>query len=307
MEEQVRKNLGYHYTSVDAFMKMLDGIEYGKFKFHAGSIVSLNDPTEMEYGYGEVMKVLPQIEQELSIDDVNYKLSQLWNQDLTYSCEEWHKVHFNTMKEYSQYPYVISCSRNRDYLQLWNMYGNNGKGIALGLDLRIYYTERSSQDGLRILDFTHLDFDSPHALDVEYGTMSLRGQLYLMVKGEYSRYLKIVQGTMDREEIARKQLKTLSQMMILVAPFVKHNAYEGERESRIIGVSQELTNIKFKQNAKGGLTPYIEVGIPTTYLKEVVVGPCCDYDEIKKCIEIRFIQQGISEVEVIRSAIPYRG
>lgn len=307
MEEQIKENLGFHYTPIEAFMKMLDGIGNGKFKFHASSIFSLNDPSEMKYGYGEIMKKLPHIEAEFSISNANYKLSEMWNKDKSYSYEEWYKIHLNKMKEYSQYPYVISYSRNRDNLQLWGMYGDNGRGIALGFDLRIYFFERLSQKGLRILDSTHLDFENIHSIDVEYGSMSMKSKLYFLVRGEYIKYLKEVQGITDKEEIVQKQLNALSRIMILVAPFVKHEAYEFEKESRIIQVHKNIEDIKFKPNVRGGLTPYIEVEIPTSYLKEVIIGPCCDFDLIKKCIEIRLLQKGIGDVEIAPSAVPYRG
>ena len=309
MEQQVRENLAYHYTSVDSFIKIFDGIENEKIKFHASSIFSLNDPTEMEYGYREIMKKLPQIEEEFSISDANYKLSKLWNKDTSYSYDEWYRIHLNKMKDYFQYPYVISYARNRenrDNLQLWRMYGNNGKGMALGLDLRLYFIERPSQDGIRILDSTHINFGFPHAIDVEYGTISLKNKLFFLIKGEYSRYLKTVQGIIDKEEIVQKQLNALSHIMILLAPFVKHNAYEREKESRIISVPQKMADVKFKLNTRGNIIPYIEVPIPASCLKEVIVGPCCDYNEIRNYIKIRFLQLGIDGVDIIQSTIPYR-
>ena len=307
MEKPVCDNLCYHYTSVDTFIKILDGIEDDNFKFHASSIFSLNDPSEMEYGYREIAKLMPQIEDVLSINDMRYKLSGIWNLDPQLSLDKWMNYHIKKMKEHFQHSCVISYSRNRDNLQLWGMYGNNGMGLALGFDLRVYFKEMSPQDGLRILNSTHIDFDTPHALDVEYDTIPPMSLPYYLVRAEYSRYWKAVQGVMDKNEIIDKQIDALSQMVMVAAPFVKHRAYDFEKESRIIQVHKKVEDIKIKSNTRRGLVPYIEVKIPTSCLKEVIVGPCCDFDLIKKCIEIKLSQRGMRDVEITASVVPYRG
>ncbi len=306
MEKQVRDNLGYHYTSIDSFMSIFDGIEDGKFKFHASSIFSLNDPTEMEYGYREICKLLPEIEKELSISDVRYKLSGMWSIDPQLSLNEWINRHLKMMRCNFQHSCVISYSRNRDNLQLWGMYGNNGKGVALGLDVRNYYIERISSDGQKIYDWTHMELGFPHAVDVEYSTISSRSIPYLYTKMEYSRYWQSIQHITEKDKIIDEQINALTQMMIIVAPFVKHSVYGYEKESRIIQVHKKILDIKFKKNARESITPYIEVEIPTSCLKEVIVGPCCDFDLMKKCIEIMLLQKGIKDVEIVPSSVPYR-
>ena len=156
-------------------------------------------------------------------------------------------------------------------------------------------------------DWTHMNSDIPHAVDVEYDTISPMSIPYLFAKWEYSQYWKSVQSVTDKDKIIDKQISVLTQMMMIVAPFVKNRVYSYEKESRIIQVHKTLEDIKFKKNSRDGVTPYIETEIPTSCLKEVIVGPCCDFDLMKKCIEIRLWQKGIEEVEINRSAVPYRG
>lgn len=306
MEKQVRDNLGYHYTSIDSCMSIFNSIENGKFKFHASSIFSLNDPTEMEYGYREICNLLPEIEKELSISDVKYKLSGIWSIDPLLSLNEWTNRHLKMMRDNFQHSCVISYSRNRDNIQLWGMYGNKGKGVALGLDVRNYYIERHSTDGQIIHDWTHMRLDTPHAVDVEYSTIPPKSIPYIFIKQEYSRYWQSVQHITEKNKIIDEQINTLTQMMIIVAPFVKHCVYSYEKESRIIQVHKTLSDIKFKKNSRDSITPYIEVEIPTSCLKEVIVGPCCDFDIMKKCIEIMLCQKGIEDVEITPSEVPYR-
>lgn len=305
MEEDVLKNLGYHYTSIEAFMKMLEGIENGFFKFHASSIFSLNDPTEMEYGYKEIVSLFPILEEELGFNNVMYKLSCKWNMNELSFQKMLMKRHLEKMNENFQHACTISFSCNRDNLQLWRMYGNNGRGVALGFDIRTQYI-RLTPNGERILDGAHIDFSIPHSLEVVYGIISTKSPLYLFLKREYIQYWKSIQGVADENEILDKQIGALTQMIMILAPFIKNQAYEYENESRIIQVHKSINDIKVKLNTKGGLIPYIEVEIPTSYLKEVLVGPCCDFDFIKKCIEIRLCQIGLEDVEITHSEVPYR-
>ncbi len=307
MEEQVKENLGYHYTSVDSFMKILDGIENGVFKFHASSIFSLNDPTEMKYGYKEIARLIPQVEEELSVNDIRYKLSGIWSIDPQLSLDKWMTIHLLKMNENFQHSCIISYSREGDNLQLWRMYGNNGKGVALGLDVRNYYIERFSADGQRILDWSHIDMKYPRAIDVEYGIIPPKSLPYSLLRAEYSKYWDSVQGITNKDEIIDKQIDAMTQMTIIVAPFVKHTTYSYEKESRIIQVHKKVEDIKIKPDVQRGLKPYIEVDIPTSNMKEIVIGPCSDYDLIKKCIEIKLLQKDIKDVEIVRSVVPYRG
>ena len=83
----------YHYTSLDTFLKLLDGIKYGYFRFWASDIFTMNDPTEFYHGFEKLWKLLPEIEDNLykrisenhekcdikpmSLDN-RYRLSNIW-------------------------------------------------------------------------------------------------------------------------------------------------------------------------------------------------------------------------------------
>ena len=113
---------------------------------------------------------------------------------------------------------------------------------------------------------------------------------------------------MDNGQIARLQMKTLTTMMMFAAPFVKNNAYADERESRIIKLHECTNNIQFKIKRNHTIVPYIEVDIPISNMREIILGPCCDFDMVKSCIEIKLRQKGIENmVDIVRSEIPYRG
>ena len=303
MDKEVQNNLGYHYTSVESFIKMIDGIENNNIIFHASSIFSLNDPTEMKYGYEKIMKILPEIEEELGINDDTYKLSLLWEKDSQRAPQDWHTHHLTKMKNGFIHSFVLSYSRCRDNLQMWRMYGNDGKGVSLGLDLRFYSQKRQTEEE-PFLDYTHIDLDKPHSIDVEYDKMTTQSTPYYLVKSEYKDYWKSVQSFTDEEDILSKQVNAVTMMMMVAAPFIKHGAYSYERESRIINLHENIHSIKFKNNNSSRVIPYIEVPIPVSSLKEVIVGPCSELNS--SFINIKLLQKGIKNVEIVPSVVPYR-
>ena len=305
VKEDSKQGFGYHYTSLDTLLKISDSIHDRKFTMHASGISFLNDSLELEYGYPKIMEYLPNIEKFLGINDSNYKLSKLWEKDKSFSYDEWCEIHIKEMKESCFFPCVISLSRNRDSLPLWVMYGKQGTGAALVLDTRIYMIDKGIKDGIHHIDLNHTDFSELHSIDVVYDAVSNDCNAIWIAKYEYSQYWESVQHLTDKEAIAKKQLETLTRMMILAAPFVKHGAYQHEKESRIISIPS-IHDIKFKEGLNNIQHPYIELDLPITYLKEIVVGPCADYESVRQSLTIKMLQKGIENVKISKSDIPYR-
>ena len=129
-----------------------------------------------------------------------------------------------------------------------------------------------------------------------------------MAKTCYVKYWEGIQNKTENHKLAETQLNVITNMMKVAAPFVKHKAYEFEKESRLIQFHNNINDIKTKFNSLGKLIPYIEVGIPKTYLKEIIIGPCCDSNIVRKCIELKMLQKGINlqNIEITNSAVPYR-
>ena len=268
----------------------------------------MNDPMEMKWGYEKIFDMLPSIEKELGVVDPVYQLSRLWDKDVSHSKEELSNFFIECHDISFLHPFVISLSQTRDSLPIWGMYGGNGTGVALGFDLRLYYIELEQEGGCRRFDITHINFDDIHAIDMEYDTLEKFKTCYGIVRSDYHKYWESVCGITDGKEIAQRQLKALSSMIMYAAPFIKHNAYRYEKESRIIKFHESITDIKFRTNAKGTIIPYLEVPIPTSALKEIIIGPCCNFNLIKKSLEIILLQKGIKtdDIEITPSSQPYR-
>ena len=283
----------------------MDNVDNEHLRFHASGIFSLNDPTEFIYGYSILMKYLPKIEKELSVKE-SHQLSKLWDKDKSLTHEEWNTIHLNMIEKRLLYPFIISFSKNRESLPMWRMYGDNGRGIALGFDLRMYVIKKKKQNGIQLLDFTHIDLEKAYSVDVEYGDISQIKYPYIIAKYRYKEYLKDIERATNPELIAKKQIDAIATIMLSAAPYIKHNAYADEMESRLISYCGNINDVKYKCNRSGKITPYIEITIPKKDLKEVIIGPCNDYNSIKDSVNIIMLQKEFKEFEITQSHIPYR-
>ena len=127
------------------------------------------------------------------------------------------------------------------------------------------------------------------------------------VKYEYQNYWKRAKAIKDEDKILDLQLNAISNILIYGSTFVKHQAYADENESRIIKRHERIEDVKFKYNGIGRIISYVDVALHHKLLKEIIIGPCCDYDMVKRCIEIFLQQKGINhDIEVSKSTVPYR-
>ena len=98
----------YHYTSLTTLCAIVNGIQDGNLFLRASNAKQMNDPNDCYY----FVNIIGQI-------------------------KRWDKYKIDTVcaeKEKFDTPYLISLSKWKDDLHMWNCYGENGKGIVLGFD-----------------------------------------------------------------------------------------------------------------------------------------------------------------------------
>lgn len=307
MEKEIRDNLGWHYTCMDSFLKILNGIEGDNFIFQASSLFSMNDTSEFMYGSKKVMEILPQIENELDVEG-DFKLSCLYGDCNDYPGNYLIENQINLMNSSFQHPFVVSYSKAMDSLPQWGMYGDNGYGISLGFDVRCYYIKKKDNEGGLIYDFTRIDFDIPHSVDVLYtDTITPKDIVYYYIKYFYGLYLERIKNNNESSRMKNIQIEELGKILFFSAPFVKHHSYKYEQESRLINMWNNYSDIHFKTRNNGMIVPYIEVKIHKSSLREIMVGPCCNYSSIKSCLELLLHQKGFGkEVVITQSKVPFR-
>ena len=292
-------NVAYHYTSIDTFLKMLDGVKDNLIFFHGSYISYMNDPTEFKYGFNFVHKLLEPIENELLVqrDD---RLSLIWNTDYI------REKQIDMLTKTFQLPFVVCFSNHKDFLPQWEMYGDKGRGVSLGFDVQDYCKISKTKDGQTILDMTKYDDNEPHAIRVSYKNISNRHFYNVALLSMYNKYLDKIKNCTDKEAKCRLQLDTLYSIAFNLSALIKHKAYAYESETRILFPRSSYNDVLFKTNGKGQMIPYIHIAINIKRLKKIVIGPCCDFDTTKTMIEARLKQLGHNNVKVLKSHIPFR-
>lgn len=323
----LRENSGvvYHYTSLDTFLKLLDGIKNGYFQFHGSDILSMNDPTEFIHGFIELWRILPKIEDDyydkvrnnpnhFQIDvktlDDKFRLSKMWDdKNNGISCEKMISDYVNAMHESILLPFVVSFSCQKDFLPMWSTYGDGGHGIALGIDIQAYYIKKRSVFGKTLFDISNYNENELHSVLVSYDNISVSHPLALYVQSFLYTYLKNVQEAIDDEaKIARLEEGTIRNIFIFSSALIKNKVYSYEEESRLLCNCSDVKDVHFKINANQNVVPYIHVNIPVSKLKDIILGPCCDEESTRLMLTTRLNQLGIvfQQNRIQKSCIPYR-
>ena len=303
----------YHYTTMDALLKIIESIECSSdkksFVFRATNIFFLNDPQEYIYGQKVLMDVLNEIENDKNVK-YELRLSSLFSRHPEKSENEWQRVLRDGIFNNGESPYVISFSRNADSLPMWLNYGDNGKGVCLAL---AEYRSKLIGDNYnpKSIDTMVVDiYDSLGTHDVCYKDFdnkdnSLRKNLEYM----YDYYLEKT-NIIPQEELQDLQIGMLRGLTIVHAPYIKTEYYSGENEVRLAksikrnnrGKPYEL---KFRSNAKGHVIPFIEVEIPIKQLDYVRIGPLANKELSAKIIEMIKTKYNL-KFEVRSSEVQYR-
>lgn len=120
----------YHYTSLETLRCIFERYtEDNPFiTFWASNCTFMNDPREISEGIDLVRETLTEKLPKIHKDKAKIILTNSSNELKDF-------LLIGTTTGQSNVPYAISFSRNGDNLNMWRMYGDGGKGIALGFNI----------------------------------------------------------------------------------------------------------------------------------------------------------------------------
>ena len=287
-----------HYCTIYTLEEMIKNISQKEndycLTFWASSIYAMNDPSEFVYGYNLLTKdILPSIEKELRIKDDRLKLSRLWRQiEGINAPKEWDEKLMGAIYECHQSPFIISFSRQKDFLPMWNTYSDKGRGVCLCFDDYGWICKNNDVQMLHKL----------HTSEVSYGKVdqSVYNVMQKLYANCYERYKDLSDGKQRANEMA----KCLASIVVAASPYHKHKAYEYEKESRLIVFKKDEHEVKYRCTNHGRIVSYIEIPIKLEYLQRIIVGPCADSASIVRELKARLSSYGITDI--VPSQIPYR-
>ena len=239
----------YHYTSLNTLVKIIGGIKNNKMYLRAGNAKKMNDPNDCYYFVNLLV-------QRGKIDTTS----------MNEICD---------MKDKYDSPYLISLSEHMDDLHMWNCYGDDGRGVAIGIEL-----ENLRKDVVSFFDKNHI---STKLYECKYPNIND------LPENEEFEVINVL-NAVDRNFWTNEDISNISNI-------VKHPAYEYEKEWRIVirhGEKEPAINGVFKEEA-------FFVDIPISHVKTIVVGPSANYEAVKKVFSPFF-----DEKIFVKSTIPYR-
>ena len=241
----------YQYTSLDAlFNGILRPQKDGSVDLCllSTNCQYLNDPTEIEYGR-EFVDTL--IFGRLNKDGSDFR--NLVNPDNIY----------------------LSCfSTEVNHLPMWSMYGKEGKGIALGFDIKL------------------LQDDNCRLYRCMYDFIELRQDV-----------LQAMTLCRKKDNTAGNDPVVFSRYIAILHELIKNHCYEYEQEYRLV----VETDAKPQYRKRGDiLVPYIENHFPVKSIRTIIVGPRNDADLAVKSIRAWLHSIGLDGVNVVPSGLPFR-
>lgn len=166
--------------------------------------------------------------------------------------------------------FVLSLGNSRDCLPMWLIYGNNGCGLSLRFDFK------QLKKLFKVISVKNIDKEN------------LRNEI-LLVECEYLSNKDILQRAKlyrDNLKGAIKNGQTESELISIFNNFqikstsLKHKCFEYETEYRLL----KQTKSCLLKNGKYGITLYQTIEIPLFTLKEIMIGPMCNYETTQEAL-----------------------
>lgn len=232
------KRIYYHYCSVETFFNITQTAT-----LRLGNPLSMND-------YAEIIWFLDLIEKYAYKKNYS-KIIQNW------------KLIEKIMKDIIQkidFPYIICLSKEEDVLSQWRSYADDGKGVAIGINVDELLGKNDLLDGKDII----YDFEQ---------------QMKLLDKQEINKCLDEIEKISDEQELYRK-VKILVSHLLENSMICKNPAFQEEKEYRIYCLPQKsklemISDIKFRMSS-GQILPYREIDFSKyrySLIQNIVLGP----------------------------------
>ena len=242
-------SLLWHYTGTQG----LEGIVSNRTirLSHAGF---LNDPSELQYANSICDEMLAKLADQ---DDIAQEFVRGYQ---TYTKDNDFRV-----------PFVASFCSERDNLDLWRLYGDDGRGFSLGFRMQ------ELQEVIKRLP--EVEVREIYVLRVLYDENEQKAHIGKVLNKFLGEFRKIYEAGQSDVFNQYKELVyySLSLILYLSITSLKHPCYENEQENRLVlkGSHNVDDNMRFLAR-RGYFKPYIDLKIEEAKafpLDTVVVGP----------------------------------
>lgn len=272
----LKNNLLAHYTSIDVLMHIINSIERSEnrntFVLRATNANQTNDCNELQVGYNFLMEIFSSFENIVNLPE-KMKITN-WEKDITesktfgiYTIEDYIRWFYDGCQK----PYIISLSKRIDELDLWiKPYGRNGEGVCLVFDFSL-------------MNYDNLDIDINCPFSIVYGKRlgywQITSLFIRIIAFEFNCYLNSIAPHLDKEKMIECKLLSIKEICYFVSSYFKSEKWHEEQESRIMCTTKDENTRCVRIDEKS--REYVDVPIPISCLKEIIIGPKVSDDIVK--------------------------
>jgi len=263
----------YHYTSFDSLNSM-----FKNSSIWMSHYLYLNDPTE-------VVHVLEPLFNEIIKEDTVHD-SAFWSDIKVIILE---KILYQPLLPVG----MFSLSKSRDSLDQWRGYGNQGRGVCVGIDSSML----SNSD----------TFANPPAfyggpLRVLYNEVQ-QNEIYKKIAKKIAHTISKHQDIISIDIRKYFPILQISQIVYLLGISLKSSHWLSEEEYRFFAMAKHFDfNVRPSEH---GLSPYFELKFKPNLLpvKEIIIGSKCNFMLQQHSLEI--MTKG-SKIAIDKSNIKWR-
>lgn len=244
----------FHYTDIHGLLGIL-----GSSSLRMCSHRTMNDSMELKWS---IRKKLDAIKREIS-DPLQF--------DFLTEIE-------SSLESVPLHAYLTCFSSEKDLLSQWRAYGDDGKGVAIGFDLKATHFDNRPPE----IEPYETDMLAGY-FDVLYDSESLQAGISAYVK-LFNKYIDMMKQEPSKMKVFADQIAVY---MLQDSVAHKNPAFKEEKECRIINLTYQNNNgdfigvtsgIEFKASGKK-LTSYFEYKFSKNIVTEIVLGPKAEIDE----------------------------
>ena len=266
----------YHYTSVDAFLKLIDSKV-----LWASDLSKMNDPNEFSAG----------------IDIIEHVFIEMFPRQ-----RDW--LNMNELFGTNNLSLLLGCSftNDSDNISHWRAYGDDGAGVSIGLDKQ------------KLNSFNTMVVADKYSNEREVPLFNFCDVIYS--KNTLQRSVGKILEAIDSFPLSSADDCTLSLKLLRLAYSYKSEFYSSENEVRVIFESSKNPDQfpkgvhKFDLNFRMtnyGLTAYRDIKLGNakkTAIFKIILGPKCrlSVDDVS----FMLLAKGIQNVDVRKSRGKYR-
>lgn len=306
----------YHYTTASTLLGILSecSAENPYITIWATHASYLNDPTEYKLGKIVCQNTIREFEEELKIPEDERLSKRFFNKTIQKSIELSDFLSSATTIMEGGIPYIISLSRSRDSLPMWNTYTQKGNSIAIGFDEQLL-CEESARFG------EEKDSMLRKIYEIRECIYNTSGSDFIFIRNRYKEEFietlnkyKIQKNATSGDEIK----DTLNRARVYafmerfykeIASYIKNKAYEYEKEVRCL--VKDKGKIFFRES-NGLIIPYVKVKISLKCIKEIIIGPTMEVERTRDSLAMLLYNKGMIDIlsdpeRIIKtSTAPYR-